>query len=63
MTLTGGRVNISYRSGAGWSAELTDVGNSSNITCNPLLDMVMNDSKILQLLGIAFGAWVVSVWR
>ncbi len=61
ITLAGKRVIMSvyYGSDMGWSVDL--VGNSSTNSCsrNPLLDM--NDNKIVQLLGLAAAAWVVSL--
>ncbi len=58
FTLVGGKASVYYRSDTGWSVDLLGINSTNSCTKNPLLDI--NDNKIVQLLGLAAGAWVVS---
>ena len=60
-SFSGGRVAARYLSGEGWSLDATNISNSSNSTCNPLLeDVNLTDGKIPELMGIAVAVWLVS---
>lgn len=58
FTLAGSRASLYYRSDIGWSVDALVSNSTNSCSKNPLLDI--NDNKIVQLLGLAAGAWVVS---